>query len=133
MKTKNIKQIIAFKGTPHDVYELLMDSKKHGAFTGGKAKVSRKIGGTVTAYDGWVSAKNLKLIPDRLIVQAWRGRDWPKEHYSKAMFLITKTKSGSKLTFGQTKVPLEKHKHISKGWHQSYWDKMKKALKKKMT
>jgi len=29
MKTKSIKQTVAFKVSPHEVYEALMDSKKH--------------------------------------------------------------------------------------------------------
>ena len=40
MKTKGIRQVVTIKTTPHAVYEALMDSKKHGAFTGGKAVIS---------------------------------------------------------------------------------------------
>lgn len=46
MKTKTIKQTIFFKAEPHDVYEALMDSKKHSKFTGDKAVISRKEGGS---------------------------------------------------------------------------------------
>ena len=128
VKTKSIKQIVVFKATPHELYEMLMDSKKHRAFSGETAKISKKEGGKVSAYGGWVSAKNLTLKPDRLIIQAWRGGNWPEGHYSKAVFLFTQTKIGTKLTFSQTKVPADKAKHIAKGWHDSYWNKMKAAL-----
>ena len=84
---------------------MLMDSKKHTKFTGSRAKMSRKIGGSFNAYDGWIMGKNLKLIPNRLIVQAWRGKSWPKGHYSKVMYLLTKTKTGTKLTFGHQRSP----------------------------
>lgn len=131
MKTKNIKQIIAFKSAPHDVYEQIMDSKKHAKFSGASAKMSRKVGAKFTAYGGWIQGRNLKLIPDRLIVQEWRGVDWPKGHVSKVMFLFTKAKTGTKLTFGHTKVPADKVAHISTGWKEQYWDKMKVALREK--
>ncbi|MBE3119725.1 MAG: hypothetical protein IMZ50_13355 [Candidatus Atribacteria bacterium] len=44
--SKVINQTVTFKVTPHDIYETLMDSKKHAAFTGGKASISRAVGGT---------------------------------------------------------------------------------------
>jgi len=131
MKTKTIKQVVAFKASPHELYEMIMDSRQHAKFSGSAAKMSRKTGAAFTAYGGWIQGKNLKLIPDRLIVQEWRGKDWPKGHYSKAMFLFTKTKTGTKLTFGQTKVPMELYAHINKGWKSQYWDKMKATLGKK--
>ena len=131
IKTKNIKQVVTFSAAPHDLYEMIMDSKKHAAFSGSSAKMSRRINGAFAAYGGWIKGKNLKLIPDRLVVQAWRGADWPKDHYSKAMFLFTKTKNGTKLTFGQTGVPVEKYPDINSGWRTQYWAKMKKALKNK--
>jgi activator of HSP90 ATPase len=130
IKTKTVKQVVAFKAPPHVVYEMIMDSKKHAAFSGSRAKMGRRVGSSFTAYGGWIEGKNLKLIPNRLIVQAWRGKDWPKGHYSKTMFLFTKTKSGTKLTFGQTGVPVEKYRDIAKGWRSEYWAKMKKALAK---
>lgn len=131
VQTKNIKQVVAFKSSPHELYELLMDSKKHARFTGEKARMTKKVGGKFSAYSGWISGKNLKLIPDRLIVQEWRGASWPKGHVSKVMYLFTKTKTGTKLTFGHTKVPASAYKGINSGWKSSYWDKMKVALGEK--
>lgn len=128
VKTKTVKQIVAFKASPHDLYEMIMDSKKHAAFSGSSAKMSRRVGAIFTAYGGWIKGKNLKLIPNRLIVQAWRGKDWPKGHYSKAMFLFTKTKGGAKLTFSQTGVPSEQYPHINRGWKAQYWAKMKAMI-----
>ncbi len=107
-----------------------MDSKKHAKFIGAKAKIGQKVGSKISAYDGWIEGKNLKLIQDRLIVQAWRAADWPKGHCSKAMFLLTKTKTGTKLTFGHTGVPTEKYKGINSGWKSEYWVKMKRQLVK---
>ena len=130
IKTKNIKQVVTFAAAPKEVYALLMDSKKHAGFTGSDAQIGKKVGSKISAYDGWIEGKNLKLIPNRLIVQAWRGADWPKGHYSKVMFLFTKTKTGTKMTFGHTGIPIKEAGHISKGWKTQYWDKMKSFLKK---
>ncbi len=127
---KTIKQSVIFKATPHEVYEALIDSKKHSKFTGSKAKIDRKIGGKFTAYDGWIKGKNLELVPNKKIVQAWRGDDWPENHYSKAVFSLKKVKEGTRLVFTQTGVPDKCYKDISEGWHEHYWIKMKEMLEK---
>ena len=54
MKTKNIRQSVTFKASPNEVYEALMDSRRHTKFTGKKAKISRKIGGKFIAYGGYI-------------------------------------------------------------------------------
>lgn len=129
IKTKTIKHVVTFPVRPGVIYEMLMDSKKHARFTGGRAKISRRVGGWFSTNDGWSSGKTLKLIPNRLIVQSWRGDDWPKGHYSKVMFLLTTTKTGTKLTFGQTGVPDRKFAAINKGWRAHYWKPMTRVLK----
>lgn len=128
MKTKNIKQTASFKGSPRDLYEMLMDSKKHAAFSGAPARISRKIGAKFIVYGGWINGKNLKLVPGKMIVQTWRGKDWPKGHFSTVSFAFTKMKTGTKLTFRQIGVPADKYIHINKGWKNQYWKKMKAML-----
>lgn len=39
---KSIKQEVVINATPAEVYSALMDSRKHGAFTGAPAKSARK-------------------------------------------------------------------------------------------
>jgi uncharacterized protein YndB with AHSA1/START domain len=34
------------------VFEAWLDSREHGAFTGGKAQIQAKVGGRFTAWDG---------------------------------------------------------------------------------
>ncbi len=128
MRTKPIRQIIFFKSSPHEVYEMLMDSKKHSKFTGGKANINPKIGGKFTAYDGYIDGVNLELVQNKRIVQKWRGSDWPENHYSTAIFELEKNDNGTRLIFTQTGVPDEHYEAISKGWVEHYWDKMKKVL-----
>jgi activator of HSP90 ATPase len=86
-----------------------MDSRKHSRFTDAKASISRRIGGKFTAYDGYIEGVNLELVPDKKIVQSWRGSDWPEGHYSKATFALKKVEGGSQLNFTQTGVPEEQY------------------------
>jgi activator of HSP90 ATPase len=130
IKTGSIRQTATFDASPHDVYEMLMDSRKHSRFTGDKAKISREVGGRIMAYDGYVDGVNLELVADKKIVQSWRGSDWPEGHYSKATFSLKKIPGGTLLMFTQSGVPDDQLAPIKEGWKEHYWEKMKALLKK---
>jgi len=130
METKTVKQTVTFKASPHDVYEALMDSKKHSQFTGDKAIISRKVGGKFSAFDGYSEGTNLELIPDSKIVQTWRASDWPEGHYSKVTFILNEVNGGTRLDFTQTGIPEEQQKDVSQGWRDYYWAPMKEMLEK---
>jgi activator of HSP90 ATPase len=128
MKTKTIQQTVTIKATPHEVYETLMDSKKHAELVGAEARISKKVGARFSIYDGEIEGVNLELVPDKKIVQSWRYSDWPEGHYSKATFLLKESQSGTKLIFTQTEVPEDKYEDVSQGWHDYYWQPMKEML-----
>lgn len=125
---KTIRQTATFKVSPHEVYEALMDAKKHAAFTDGEAKISRKVGGKFTIYGGDIEGTNLELVPDKKIVQSWRYSDWPEGHYSTAIFALEEVEKGTRLTFTQTDVPEDKYEDIKQGWKEYYWGPMKAML-----
>lgn len=125
---KTIKQTVTFKAKPSEVYEVLMDSKKHAAFTGAPANIKNKVGTKFTAYGDYIEGENLELVKNKKIVQKWRGSEWEKGHYSKATFKLEKIKDGTRLTFTQIDVPESECKSISDGWKEHYWNKMKEVF-----
>ncbi len=125
---KTIKQTVEFNSNPEDVYNALMDSKKHSQFTGAHAKIDNKIGGKFEVYDGSINGTTIELIPGKKIVQKWycETEGWPEGHYSTVTFSFKATKSGTKLEFVQIDVPDEAYEDISAGWEEYYWKPMKK-------
>lgn len=130
MKTRTIHQSVSFKATPHEVYEILMDERKHAEFTGGKASISRKVGGKFSVSDGYIVGENVELVKDEKIVQTWKAEEdcWPEGHYSKVVFALKKTKDGTKLTFTHSGIPVECGTRFDDGWKEFYWEPMKEAL-----
>jgi hypothetical protein len=55
MRTKTLQQTVMFKASPRQVYDMLMDSKKHRSLSGQPAKISRKVGGKFTAWGSHIS------------------------------------------------------------------------------
>jgi activator of HSP90 ATPase len=130
VKTKNLRQSVIIKANPREVYEALMDSRKHSKFTGAKASISRKVGGRCSVYGNYIQGINLDLVLNKRIVQAWRGNDWPKGHYSIASFSLNRIKGDTRLVFTQIGVPDREYKGISQGWRDYYWKPMKEMLEK---
>ena len=128
MKTRTLQQTIAFKASPRDVYEMIMDSRKHSLLSGEKARISRKVGGSFTAWSGHISGINLVLTPGEKIVQAWRATGWWPDHYSIAIFDIEKVKGGSKLRFTQIGIPPHRYSGHYRGWIEAYWTPMKEIF-----
>jgi len=48
--TTTIRQTVIFNAPPQDVYEVIMDSKKHESLSGEKADISREVGGAFKAW-----------------------------------------------------------------------------------
>jgi activator of HSP90 ATPase len=128
MKTKGIRQSILFKATPHQVYEALMDSKKHARFSRHKSRISRKIGGKFKAYGDYIEGIHLELVADQKIVQSWRGKDWKPGLFSTVRMLFTATRGGTKLSFTQEGIPEQYARNLSQGWREYYWKPMKAML-----
>ena len=126
----HIRQTVTFKASPHEVYEALMDSKKHAAFTGSAAEISREVGGEYMAYDGYITGKNIELVPDKKIVQSWRAVDWDEGYFSRVIFEFTSVPEGTRLDFVHTDVPDGTEDEFTQGWIDNYWEPMEKYFEK---
>ncbi len=131
IKTKTINQSVVINASPGEVYDALMDSKKHSQFTGEEAKISNKVKGKFTAYGGYIEGESLKLTPGKIIVQSWRGSDWPKGHFSKVTYTLMKKGNKTQLKFKQEGVPVDQYDSIKQGWVGYYWKPLSKMFGEK--
>ncbi len=104
-----------------------MTSSKHAKFSGAPAKISKKVGGAVSVYGGYIPAVNIELKPGKRIVQAWRAQGWPKGQWSLVSYQLKAAKGGKTLlNFSHLGVPPRHQAQLAKGWRTSYWTPMKK-------
>lgn len=127
---KTLQQTITIRASPHEVYEALLDSKIFTTFSGDRAKIDRGVGGTFSAFNGYVKGKNKELISDQKIVQEWQADEegWPKNHFSIVTIVLTLTDEGTRLDFTQDKLPQACAEDIAKGWEENYWQPLKQYL-----
>jgi activator of HSP90 ATPase len=126
--------VIYHNTTPAMLYELFMDSDKHSAATGAPAKISRKVGGKWSAFDGMICGKNLALFPSQMIVQTWRSTSWKKvDHDSILVVRFEKYHTGARVELAHIGVPEYDHKGVTQGWKKYYWEPWKKYLNARKT
>jgi activator of HSP90 ATPase len=71
---------------------------------------------------------NLALLPDTLIVQAWRSASWDAGQYSLANFRLVARGAGTRLQFDHKGFPDAAAEHLAQGWHINYWEPLAKIL-----
>jgi activator of HSP90 ATPase len=125
-----ITQSVRFSVSGDDLYDLYMDANKHGAFTGGKVKISAKPGSAFSAFDGMLSGRMLYAEPGRMIVQRWRGTHWKDEDLDSILVLtFADDADGGRIDLTHVNVPPYDHQGVTKGWPKYYWGPLKKYLK----
>lgn len=126
---KTITQKVRFKAAPHEIYDLLADSKKRSAVTGRKATISPRIGGPFTTDGGQVTGVNVDLVPGRRLVQAWRRRDFPEGVYSMAAITLAPTPTGgTELLLTHRGVPKWLIPETETYWRETHWARIREGL-----
>jgi len=129
LKFGTIEQTVFFEADPEKVYDALLDPKKHTEFTGSPATTSAKKGATFTAWEGYISGKNLELVKDKKIVQAWKTTEWPDGYpVSRLEFTLNAKKGGTELKMVHSNVPAEQVASYTSGWKSAYWDPLREYL-----
>ena len=131
--TNAIQQEIVFKASPKRVYDALLDSKQFSEFTGAPAEINREPGGAFSCFGGVIAGRNIELLPDQRIVQAWRVAMWPEGLYSIVKFELQPQGSETRLVIDHVGFPQQMRAHLNGeeadgGWHRQYWEPLKKYL-----
>jgi activator of HSP90 ATPase len=131
IKTSAITQKVVIPASPEEVYDAFMDAKKHSAFTGAKATCDATVGGEFTAWDGYITGKNLELEKGKRIVQEWITTEWPAGYApSRLEFTFRKVRGGTEITMTHSNIPEEQAEEYRQGWIDNYWEPLKNYFKK---
>ena len=127
---KTIVQKVVFKNTSAgELYKLYMSTKLHALVTGAPANISKKTGGSFSAYGTYITGKNILLIANELILQTWKAEDWGEDTpYSIFMICLKPKGKNTTLHVVHANLPDKAAAGISKGWHEFYWKPWKQHL-----
>ena len=124
-----IHQEREFGAAPADVYRALVDATEFSALTGGAgAEIGDAPGDALSLFGGMITGRQLELVPDRRIVQAWRASRWADGVYSIARFELEPSGAGTRVVFDHTGYPDDEHDHLAAGWDANYWEPLARHL-----
>jgi activator of HSP90 ATPase len=136
-----IHQEVRFAASPARVYsaltvETLFDQvvRQSAAMQGGMApaaaptKISASPGGEFWLFGGHITGREIELVTNQRIVQAWRSADWPPGLYSIAKFELEARGAATTLAFDHTGFPVGQAEHLAQGWQENYWSPLAKVL-----
>lgn len=111
--------------TPQEIYEAWLDSIGHSEMTGAEAVMSDEVGAEVSAWDGYISGRNLELVPGERIVQSWRTTRFSDDHEDSIISVtLEPTEEGTLLTLVHSNVPDDQTSYEEEGWQSQYFEPM---------
>lgn len=131
----SIHQEPVFNASPARIYEALINAAQFdkvtklsaamqsGAIPADKpAQINPVAGAAFSLFGGYITGRNIELVPAKRIVQAWRPADWAPGVYSIVKFELVAQNSGTKIIFDHTGFPPGTGQHLAEGWHDNYWN-----------
>jgi len=124
----SIHQEIDFRVMPARIYDVLLDGKQFSAFTKETAEISPREGEAFRLFGGLIEGRNIELVPNRRIVQAWRPGSWPAGVYSIVRFELVAQGPGTRVVLDHSGFTEEKWETLREGWTAHYWEPLHKYL-----
>ncbi len=124
--TESLTLTAEFNISKQQIYKAWLNSKSHTGFTGSPAVVNARKGGKFTAWDGYISGKNLELHPYDKIVQAWRTSDFRNEDPDSLLEIsFVELKGKTRVILKHTGIPKGQGMAYRQGWLEFYFQPMK--------
>jgi len=101
---------------------MYLDPKQHAAFTGAAVKIAARPGAPFVAFGGALSGTILQVVPNRLIVQAWRSTNFAKHDLDSTLVLSFWPKGrGARIELTHVNIADSDFAGVSEGWSKYYW------------
>jgi activator of HSP90 ATPase len=137
---ESIHQERVFRASRNRIYDALTDAPQFAKIVelsgamqsmppGTKAaEISREVGGAFTIFGGHIVGRQVELVPNQRIVQAWRVVDWKPGDYSIAKFDLIEQGVQTKIVFDHKGFPQGTAEHLASGWEEHYWEPLRRFL-----
>jgi uncharacterized protein YndB with AHSA1/START domain len=110
---------------PRAVYHAWLDSDGHTGMTGGGATMSSIVGADYSAWDGYITGKNLELVPPSRIVQSWRTSEFAETDPDSIITVtLSPSGNGTLLKLEHCNVPDGQTSYEHGGWQENYFTPM---------
>jgi uncharacterized protein YndB with AHSA1/START domain len=128
-----IHQEVVIKTSRARVYQALTDAKQFSKVTDyvmprAATVISPEAGGAFSIFGGVITGRNIEMVPNERLVQAWREKNWDPGVFTIVKFQLNEEGSGTRVVFDQTAIPQGHADHLAPGWKSHYWESLQKYL-----
>jgi activator of HSP90 ATPase len=114
---RQFDRIVALSGVMQDMH-----------LQSASSRIDRRVGGAFALFGGYITGRQLELVRNRRIVQAWRAASWAEGIHSVARFELQPHEASCRIVFDHTGIPSEEAKSLAEGWQSHYWEPLRKLL-----
>jgi activator of HSP90 ATPase len=137
---ESIHQEVLFNAAPNRVYDALTDASQFQRVQSFSASmksvdvsphpvvISREAGGAFSLFGDYIIGRQIELVTNRRIVQAWRVAAWSPGIFSVARFELEEQGPSTKLVFDHIGFPAGTAEHLAAGWRGNYWEPLERFL-----
>ncbi|HMG87646.1 MAG TPA: SRPBCC family protein [Terracidiphilus sp.] len=122
----SIHYVLDFNASPERFHQAILDAKHFAEFSGMPATIDASAGGAFSMFGGLIQGRNIEIVANQRIVQAWRPASWAPGVYSVVHFEFKPGSAGTSLAFDHTGFPSGLYDHLDWGWKNRYWGPLKK-------
>jgi uncharacterized protein YndB with AHSA1/START domain len=128
---RTVSLAVDLPAAPARLYRMYLSPREHTAFTGAPVKIAARAGAKFSAFGGALSGTILQLIPNRLIVQAWRSTEFGKRDIDSTLVLaFSPMKGGGRIELTHVNVAERDFAGVSEGWAKYYFNPWRAYLTK---
>ena len=111
---------------PMTVFAAWLDGDSHTKMTGGEATGEPVVGAEFTAWDDYISGRNIELVPGSLIVQSWRTTSFKDSDADSRIevALAPEGEESTRITLTHSDVPDDLAAGFESGWLDHYFEPM---------
>ncbi|XP_011551890.2 activator of 90 kDa heat shock protein ATPase homolog 1 [Plutella xylostella] len=128
LDTKSIEISETFQCRGKEFYDALTRIEMVTAFTQGHVKMEAEKGGKFALFGGNITGEFKELVPDKKIVQYWRYKQWPEQHFSEVTIDINEKDDHTVVTVKQHLVPSAEVDKTRENWKRYYFESIKRAF-----
>jgi activator of HSP90 ATPase len=92
------------------------------------SRIEPHAGGSFALFGGYITGRQLELVRNKRIVQAWRAASWDEGIHSIARFELQTRDAVCRIVFDHTGIPSDDAKSLAEGWQSHYWEPLRKVL-----
>ena len=125
---KRVYEALTIAGQFNEVTKIAAAGDKAISLDKSPTVLSPDVGGAFSLFGGIIVGRQIELVPNTRIVEAWRVNYWTPGAYSIAKFELVEQGGGTRIVFDHTGFPKGDAETLASGWKAHYWGPLAKFL-----